>query len=594
MQVTSPPTVVDFETEAIQEGAGVAPCPVGVSINHQYYSWGHPTNNNCTFEDARRKLASVWDQPLLFHNGKFDINVAMEHMGLPWPKTWHDTMFLVYLDNPIAPSLSLKPSAYRLLGMPPEEQEIVRDWLIARGIVSSNTKSWGAHISKAPGDLVGMYAVGDTMRTELLFHRLYKSVVDRGMHDAYLREIQLTPILSDAEKHGVRIDRERLIQDYILYQKHFDQLNKKVWSKLNCEFNIDSGAELARALERSGLVSNLPRTPTGRLSTARSALESAVNDAELLAVLRYRGALKTLLSTFMSPWLELSEKDGRLHPSWNQVKGDVYGTRTGRLSCSSPNLQNVPTEFEGLDLEGCPSLPFMRRYILPDDGHILVAADYNGQEMRLLAHFAEGRAAEIYRNDPRADFHQVARDILLNEAGLDLKRKYVKITGFSLIYGAGVPALAAQLGLPPDQARQIRDNYLNAMPGLREFQRDVSSRSQIRTWGGRIIPVEPPKMVDGQVWSFEYKLVNHLIQGSAADQTKQSIVGFHKTKSKNSRFLMTVHDENVISVLNDPDVISKEINELRQAMEGLPGFDVPFVAEVEIGPNWHDLEEYHG
>lgn len=588
----SPPfAVVDFETDAIIDGSGQAPRPVGVSVNHQYYAWGHPTGNNCSYEDGRRALAAVWDQPLIFHHGKFDIGVAMQHMGLPWPKVWHDTMYLIYLDNPIAPSVSLKPSAYRLLGMPPDEQDAVRDWLVNKGIVPWNSKSWGAHISKAPGDLVGKYAEGDTKRTELLYERLYQSVVDRGMYAAYRRELELTPILYEAEHVGVRIDREQLEWDLFEYQAIFEKMSVQICRVLGADINLDSGAELASALEKSGLARTLPRTPTGRLSTARAALEGAVTDPVLLQLLRYRGALKTLIGTFMKPWLNLSDADGRVHPSWNSVRGDIYGTRTGRLSCSAPNLQNVPTEFEGLDLEGHPLLPFMRRYILPDEGHVLVAADYNGQEMRLLAHFAEGRAAEIYRKDPRADFHQVARNIVHNEAALDLKRKQVKITGFSLIYGAGVPALASQLGVPHDTARLIRNAYLNAMPGLREFQKDVAGRSQVKTWGGRIIPVEPPKMVDGQMWSFEYKLANHLIQGSAADQTKQSIIDYHKNKVVNSRFLMTVHDENVTSVPIDD--LRDDVKALCDSMETLPGFDVPFIAEVEVGDNWHDLKEYN-
>jgi DNA polymerase-1 len=253
-------------------------------------------------------------------------------------------------------------------------------------------------------------------------------------------------------------------------------------------------------------------------------------------------------------------------------------------------MQNVPTEFENADVAGYPALPLMRQYILPEYGEVLVAADYNGQEMRLLAHFAEGKLAEIYNNDPRADIHAVAAEIVSQMAGMSLKRKQTKIVGFSLVYGSGIPHLAEGLGVPYEEARRVKEAYFRAMPGLKEFLREVSNRSEVRTWGGRIIPVEPSRLVNGDSWSFGYKLANHLIQGSAADQTKQSIIDYVDHRSHGS-FLATVHDENVISV--PVDKLAEEIALLRGSMERLPGFDVPFVAEVETGPNWADLKAYN-
>ncbi len=591
--------VIDFETEGIDFGSGLAPKPVGVSVGplddpdaHRYWGFGHPTGNNCTEAEAKAALAAVWDEDLLFHHAKFDIAVAMEHWGLPWPRKFDDTMYLIYLDSPNAPTVSLKPSSERILGLPPEEQDAVKNWLIAHGVVPANSVDWGAHIAKAPGTVVGPYALGDTRRTGALFNHLRDSISMRGMDEAYEREIKLTRILYDAEFKGVRINRERLAADIPVFERMLQQCEDAIRVRLNGA-SIDTPAQVANALTAAGYT--LRRTPTGRLSTSQDALLEAIrNDQDLLDLLQYRGACKTLLGTFMRPWLKLSERDGHLHPNWNSVRGDKYGTRTGRLSCSNPNLQNVPTEFEfdyaGI-LSGFIPLPFMRVYILPDPGEVLLSADFNGQEMRLLAHFAEGKSAEIYRNDPRADFHQVAVVLVKQASGLDLKRKQAKITGFSLIYGAGVPALSEQLKVPGHEASQIKKAYLKAIPGLKEFQYSVSQRSEVKSWGGRIIPVEPPKHnEDGSTWTFEYKLVNHLIQGSAADQTKESIVRYHESDHP-GRFLMTVHDENVTSVkLED---LYQEGMVLAEAMEGMPGFDVPFIVEMEVGYNWHELEEYN-
>jgi DNA polymerase-1 len=587
-------SVIDFETEEIVDGSGLAPVPVGVAIyypdndNSRYYAWGHPTENNCTVEDGIRALRSAYQRECLFHNCKFDLEVARQHLGLPYPKAYHDTMFLLYLDYPISHDLGLKPNAERLLGMPPEERDAVREWLVAKGICRWNDKRWGRFISKAPGGLVGRYAEGDVKRTWLLFDMLHPGVLGREMGPAYDRERKLVPIIAAREHAGVRIDRQRLEQDLFLYQVYYEQITQHICQVLGKDVDLDSGAALAEALLSGGHVESLPRTPKGRISVARKGLNAALRNSPLSKLIGYRGALKTLMTTFMGPWLDFSARDGRIHPAYNQVRGEEYGTRTGRLSSSKPNFQNVPNEFEGLDLDGFPLLPLMRQYVLPDaDDEVILVGDFNGQEMRLLAHFAEGRLAQIYREDPTADIHEVAAQIVSEILGIMMKRKQTKIVGFSLVYGSGVPHLADGLGVEYDLARKIKQAYFKGMPGLEEFLDDVGGRSEVRTWGGRIIPVEPPRAnPNGGIWSFGYKLANHLIQGTAADQTKEAIIRYNAS-SKPGRFFATVHDENDTSV--PLAKLGEEIAVLRAAMEDLPDFDVPFKVEFKYGRNWADL-----
>jgi len=175
------PVTIDFETQAIARRPDYPPRPVGVAIKYpghpgRYLAFGHPSGNNATEEEARQELARAWEYPggLLFHNAKFDVDVAEAHLGvprLPWT-SYHDTMFLLFLENPHAPSFGLKPSVERLLGLAPEEATDLQEWIVRAGHAVKGAKGWGAHISKAPGDLVGTYAVGDVERTEGLFQRL--------------------------------------------------------------------------------------------------------------------------------------------------------------------------------------------------------------------------------------------------------------------------------------------------------------------------------------------------------------------------------------------------------------------------------------
>lgn len=602
------PVVVDFETKEIVNGSGLAPKPVGVAIQHLgkkpcYFSFGHFSGGNSCHEDfARTALARVWDQELIFHNAKFDISVAMEHWDLPFPKHFHDTQFLLYLNNPIAKTLSLKPSAAEILGMPPEEQDAVKDWLIANqkkewlidDHKSINATNFGAYIWRAPAAIVGPYACGDVVRTGLLWEHLLPLIQQRQMDNAYAREIKLVQTGYYLESQGVRVDREALIRDKEKYKAIFDAQGDIIRSYLG-DIDLSKPAEIAKALEASPYASALRKTPTGKLSTAADALAEAVTEFPLLRALRYRATLHTLLNTFFANWLKFSARDGYIHPSWNQTRGqNGYGTRTGRFSCSAPNLTNVPTEFweeeEGKTLEEQMAknplfgldIPFMRRYILPDPGHVLVAADYNGQEMRGLAHFAEGKALEIYRDDPMADFHLVAARLVEETSGLKIKRKQAKITGFSLIYGAGVNALAGQLGVSQQEAYQIKTAYLKAIPGLKDFQESFYTRREVKTWGGRIIPAEP---------GWGYKLCNYLIQGSAADQTKEALVRYDANRV-DGFLLGSVHDEVVASI--PEECLHKEIPILRDAMENQPGWDVPFVVDIEYGKNWKDMVKYNG
>lgn len=167
---------IDFETEAIDFGSGKSPTPVGVAVKHldrpsQYHAWGHPTENNSTFEKGRKILTDIWnsDEPLLFHNAKFDVSVAMDHFSLPYPVgRVHDTMFLAYLNNARERTLALKPLSEKYLGIPPDEQDEVKDWILAH-VPKATKKTYGAFICEAPGELVGRYAVGDVDRTYALY-----------------------------------------------------------------------------------------------------------------------------------------------------------------------------------------------------------------------------------------------------------------------------------------------------------------------------------------------------------------------------------------------------------------------------------------
>lgn len=631
-QIKQPrPVVIDFETYGIEGRPSYPPIPVGVSIKKPgkkpvYYGWGHPTANNSTWDEGLQALKDVWDceDGLLFQNAKFDLDVAEVHMGLPFP-SWdriHDIMFLLFLDDPHQPKLELKPSAERLLGMKPEEQDAVADWLVENqpipGVKISKSKSsdhyFGRYIAYAPGDIVGKYADGDVIRTEKLFNLLWQKTLDRGMLEAYDRERRLMPILLEMERQGLPVDLKRLRNDVAMYNEWRGKINLWIIKTLKAspDINLDSGQQLVDAMVEAGKADPdlLPRTPTGKFQTNKEALLQGVTDKTLLAVLKYRTQLNTCLNTFMQPWLATAEASGGLiFTTWNQTKmpsGDSnVGTRTGRLS-STPNFQNIPKEFQPIfhheapdkklpkrPFKDLPPLPKVRSYITPFPGHVLIDRDYSQQEPRILAHFDGGALMDKYLEDPWIDFHDYAK-AELEKMGKFYDRKPVKNTNLGLIYGMGVGKLAERNGMTVEEAAELKKAILQLYPGLKQMYQDMKLRAKsgqpIRTWGGREYYCEEPKLINGRIQEFDYKLVNVLIQGSAADCTKQAIINFYEAKKPQWKIILIVHDQITVSVPK------KEVHEamevLRVQMERVE-FDVPILSEGAVSDtNWDELKDY--
>jgi DNA polymerase I-like protein with 3'-5' exonuclease and polymerase domains len=610
--------VIDFETDAIVGNPIInPPRPCGCSIwmpgeEPVYYAWWHPEGNNISFDQFHQYLTRIVDSgiPLLFHNASFDLSVwnkyfcnAIVNVTHHW-KRIHDTQFLLFLKDPYSDTFSLKPSADRYLGMAPTEQDALYDWIMANVPECTSRKEAGAFICRAPVSLVGPYAIGDVVRTRGLFDYLLPIITEEGMEDAYNRERRLLPVLMGGTKRGIRINRGLLEYHTDVYTECETEAGNRLSNILGIDVNSDvSDSNFADALESCGAVTEWVLTPkSGKRSMSKDNLRIVRPDVKLL--LDYRSNLQTCLQTFMRPWLAKSAGDGRLHPNWNQVRqarNEKFskGTRTGRLSSDDPNFQNVPTEFVdkmGNSLpvpDGLHPLPILRSYCLPEEGHVWVKRDFSSQEIRILAHFEDGSLCEAYRANPLLDPHQMAKDLIAAMIGVLYARKDIKITGFSIIYGSGANGLSQQLGRSYDEARDIKSAYLNAMPGIRDLMYDVQARGRrgeaIRTWGGRLYLAEPSKLIDGQWRDFAYKLLNYLIQGSAADQTKQAINDWDNERHWDEIFLATVHDEINISVPKDR--VAEGMGTLSSAMDR-DRFDVPMRSEGFVGETWADIEEW--
>jgi DNA polymerase I-like protein with 3'-5' exonuclease and polymerase domains len=298
-------------------------------------------------------------------------------------------------------------------------------------------------------------------------------------------------------------------------------------------------------------------------------------------------------TTFIDTILDHSV-NSRIHADIHQLRDGESGTVTGRFSMSNPNLQQIPARDEYIG-------PMIRSLFLPEVGQKWGSFDYSQQEPRLVVHYAsltklEGadKVLEAYKTDPNADFHTMMADM----ANID--RKIAKVVNLGLFYGMGINKLANELGVDKVEAKTLYERYNNKVPFVKQLAEACSYKAAtegfIRTLLGRLCrfdkwePVAygvhtalPRKEAEREYGTYlkramTFKALNRLIQGSAADQIKKSMVDLSKLGYIP---LIQIHDELAISVNNDDLPVIKKAME-----ESVPSMIVPSKVDISIGNNW--------
>lgn len=600
---------IDFETHSIGERPeAYPPVPVGVAVQipgtrAKYFAWGHPTKNNCTQEDARRVLSAVYDKhELLFHNAQFDLEVAHDHMGLPLiPRHgFHDTLLLAFLHDPNAQKIGLKHLAEDLLDMPAQEQSELRGWIQEHVPGAKRLKrEWARHIKDAPGTLVGKYAVGDITRTRRLFDFFAKQ--GHTTSAAYARECRLLPVLMGMSRRGVPVNINLLEQEIEDTEASLHRVERWLTRKLG-SVNLDANEEVADAMERKRMLSEWVLTDKGNRSLAIENLRLTDCSERFVGALELRALLSWNLRTHLRKWYEQAcYTGGVIHCNWNQVRqaqayGRAYGARTGRLS-SNPNLQNITKRVrllvsnpktEGLlvpkALADC-HVPDPRRVVAAPRGQRLLGADYSGQELRILAYCVGGELRRRYIDDASYDLISNTQVSIQGIAKSSLSRTHTKNVIYGRIYGSGIQKTAQQIGSDYETARRIRASLEASIPGLQNHDFELRAQKGCTTWGGRWNPAEPSTFQNGEWRSFDYKLLNTEIQGSAADVTKEAMVGYAR---EGGQILLSAHDE--LLAIAPTGEARKELNTLRDCMEAVNMHGIPMPTEGSVGATWRDCK----
>ena len=433
-----------------------------------------------------------------------------------------------------------------------------------------------------------VYAAEDADMTMRLHNFFWPQLKPRKQQEKLYREIEipLLKVLSDIERTGVLIDPDMLLQQSEELLQRMTQLEQQIYDAAGCEFNLGSPKQIQEVFFNEEKL-NLPiisKTKKGQPSTGVDVLEKLAEEHEVPRwLLEYRG-LSKLKSTYTDKLpQEINQKTGRVHTSYHQAVA-----ATGRLSSTTPNLQNIPIRTQ----EGRR----IRQAFIAPEGFKILAADYSQIELRIMAHlssdkgllsaFADGK--DIHRATAAEIFEVPLDQVEVNQ------RRAAKAVNFGLIYGMSAFGLAKQLKVSRTEAAEYVKRYFMRYPGVKDYMEDTREKAKedgyVETLLGRRLYLPNINARNGMLRQHaERTAINAPMQGTAADIIKLSMISVSdwlREKTTQTRMIMQVHDELVFEVAEDEIEMVEEI--IVDRMVRATQLDVPLVVDTGIGMNWDE------
>ncbi len=486
------------------------------------------------------------------HNSKqLDLHLAKQ--GIALAGVADDTMLYSYLLEPLASSHALADVVLRRQGRK-----------ISPSVAEAAQRT---------------RELADALRPEIAREELQK------LYDEI--ELPLAAVLAKVEAAGVRMDTAILSKMSGEFDRELTTLTQEIYRLAGGAFDIDSPRQLGDVLfEKLKLPGGKRLRKSGQYSTDAAVLEALAEKHELpRRILDYRTRAK-LKSTYIDALPKfVNPQTGRVHTSFNQA-----GARTGRLSSSNPNLQNIPIDDEfGVRI---------RSAFVADSGCELISADYSQIELRVLAHLSgDPLLIEAFSRDE--DIHsRTAQEIFGVPPGLQTHehRRMAKAINYGVIYGLSAFGLAARTGSSRTEAQAYIDTYFARYGKVKDYLEGIveqaRSTGRVRTAFGRLRPIPEIKSADIQARNrAEREAMNTPLQGTAADLMKLAMVKTQarlKRENLRTRMILTVHDE---LVFESPEAELDGAQELvRAEMEGVYPMRVPLKVDLGVGKNWKEAK----
>ena len=508
-------------------------------------------------------------------NIKYDAEVLKQH-GVDLKGIHFDTMIASYVINPGIRQHNLDYLAQHYLN----HKMISFQDVVGKGRNARN-------FSEVDVEKACEYSCEDADITFRLRHILdQKMKSEKNEKLFYDLEMKLLPVLMDMEMTGIRIDTGFFREMSGHFAKEMKEMEGEIYAEAGMEFNINSPQQLGYVLfEKLGLPGQKKTAKTKRYSTDVKVLKKlSASDFKIpKLLLRYR-TLSKLKSTYLDALVKLADPStGRVHTSYNQTVA-----ATGRLSSSSPNLQNIPIRgAEGREI---------RKGFVAEKGHYLVAADYSQIELRVFAHYSGDEAfIEAFNQDQ--DIHTRTASEILGVEVPDVTsemRRIAKAINFGIIYGMGPRKLGEELGIDNKTARDYISTYYDRYQGVvryrEEMIKEASENGYVTTLFNRRRYLPDIQHANKRIRSeAERMAINTPIQGTAADLIKKAMINIHNRLGEEgfrSKMLLQVHDELVFEVPEQE--LERLIPMIRGEMEGVFPLKVPLKVDINRGKNWDE------
>ncbi|MBO5935540.1 MAG: DNA polymerase I [Clostridia bacterium] len=427
--------------------------------------------------------------------------------------------------------------------------------------------------------------IRDTAAMRELCNKLNENIIENG-EDKLLHEIEipLAEVLSAMEIDGFKVDFSGIHEYGIMLENKLNELIDTIYSYSGEEFNLNSPKQLGVVLFEKLSLPVKKKTKTG-YSTNAEVLESLYDEHPIIpAILEYR-TIQKLKSTYCDGLLKVVGADGRIHSTFQQTE-----TRTGRLSSTEPNLQNIPVRQElGREL---------RKFFISDNGNVLIDADYSQIELRVLADLADDEnMIEAFNNDD--DIHSITASQVFNmplSMVTPLMRSRAKAVNFGIVYGIGAFSLSKDIKVSVYEAKKYIENYLNHYSGVSRYMEnvvvDAKNNGYVTTLFNRRRYLPELASSNAIQRSFGERVARNMpIQGTAADIIKIAMVKvFNRLRSEKmkSRLIMQVHDELIIEAPENE--CEKAMLILKEEMENAVKMKVRLSVDAHIGKTWYDAK----